>query len=83
MAKHIRVHVTQEHIDNGTPDFYGCPIALALNEKFPGAMCRVELAEVTIWEPEETYILSAPAEDFVVAFDEGSAVEPSTFDLWH
>ena len=80
MTTTIRVTVTQDDIDCGTPqDNHSCPIALALTRLFPDVKINVgaQIAEID-WT---SYQISKRAQEFIDAFDADEIVSPATFVL--
>lgn len=82
----MRIDVTQEDIDRGTPDncLY-CPVARALNRVLPNEVFAVRKAEIirALDEDGETQVIAPPQEviDFVAAFDSCEPVAPFSFEL--
>ncbi len=77
MKKLVKVNNT--HIMLGKPDDPdGCPIALALNEKF---ICNNwVVSETNCWQkPTKKILLPKKARDFVIQFDDGNSVKPFSF----
>ena len=78
--KMIRFTVTQKHIDNGIP-LTGkmCPIALALNDKFPQAYISVISQSILV--NDILYKTSQKLMEFIWKVDQGRVVQPSTFQI--
>lgn len=79
----MKVEVTQEHINNGTPSSTDCcPIALALRTTTPDQW-RVGIYSVFRLMPYERYALPCEASSFIKDFDYRglSAVNPFTFEM--
>lgn len=71
----MKIEVTQEHIDKGTPcTASDCPVALAI-----GHNCRVYIHSVTINGLK--YSIPENVTDFIDRFDAGHSVQPFTFEL--
>ena len=82
--KAIRIHVTQEHIDNGIRDScLQCPIALALLEALPIHDVWVHKEEISIFDAtsNKVYGPNLQVRDFITRFDAGEEVEPFSFTL--
>jgi hypothetical protein len=96
-ADTIVVPVTEAHIALGErSDCSRCPIALAVQARFPRKMCVVTWSNVYIYRDEATYSsyisgeeTALPPEstwshngsDFISLFDEGFPVEPQDVTL--
>jgi hypothetical protein len=84
----VKVQVTQEDIDNGTPGKpCSCPVALAVLRAFnvSGVYISVEPVYIT-FQPRylshhEYYATPSSVASFVAMFDTGFPVEPFEFEL--
>lgn len=78
----MRIEVTQEHIDKGTPeDACNCPVALAIREALKAEAEEIRVHHSDIWIWGDLYNTSEAVERFVWNFDVGVSVAPFTFDL--
>ena len=78
----FQLKVTAEDIEIGNPGMPSlCPIARALNRKFPDRVIAVGITDV--WMDEIRYDLSMSARKFIEVFDRigKTAVVPRTFVL--
>ena len=77
--------ITQEDIDKGErEESDACPIALALRRE-TGKDYEVLGDEIVLYDPDtcgrlEQYDLSQKAQDFIITYDDGFPVLPTTFD---
>ena len=81
MPKYITVKVTQEHIDQGTPErATSCPIALALRETTNEACCYIDDFG---WGAGDRLggDITRRARHFMHRFDHKPGVKPTTFRL--
>ena len=79
----MKVIVTQEHIDKGTPESAcNCPIALALKDMGAKDVCvnqgyiEFQLGDEYWWAEPPTV-----ADEFIEAFDDQEQVNPFEFDI--
>jgi len=82
----MKIEITQEHIDAGTPMKASyCPIALALAEQFgEDSTIHVWDHEIMIWKDGRErigYTHSPQSREFSANFDEGIEVSPCTLEL--
>lgn len=81
----MRVEITKEDIDNGTPcSNYSCPIALALKRYYPDKVISVGKLWISIegvYYKLRYYKDSPIVRKFIQDFDHGMFVEPFSFDL--
>jgi hypothetical protein len=85
VAAMTTISVTAEHIAKGRPgDCRFCPVALAVEDAFPGTNCWVARDTLTLYSngrqrlrvPHPGTVLK-----FIRAFDSADPVEPFTFEL--
>lgn len=86
----VSVPVSAEHIRIGRKmDCFHCPVALAMQEVFPGYEPSVDF-EVTLYEKDDDTFtiffqanLPREAEDFITAFDKGGpdGVQPAVLEF--
>jgi hypothetical protein len=80
----VRVSVTQEHIDNGTPsESDHCPIALAILDILSPQEVHVNQTDCLIVYQDYDVVFELPqeAQVFVEAFDSELPVQPIEFDM--
>jgi len=76
----IKIEVTARHIKRGVPDDdLNCPIALAIQDRWPGRY--VSVCPDTIQIGKRTVDTTDEQQAFMARFDRGLPVEPFTFEL--
>lgn len=76
----MKIHVTQDHINNGRPYCHTCPIALALNERVPiPGEWFVTSSFAQSGLHSAPHSLPRSAQRFIRRFDNGKHVEPFNF----
>lgn len=76
----MRIVVTREDIQDGNPDAFNCPVALAVRRTFGLPYGDVEVNDV-IAAGNQEYETPCEVIEFICQFDEGQPVEPFEFDL--
>lgn len=77
----IKISVSQEDIDNGTPgDETCCPIALAVKRQYP-EYNEVSVEIDVLFLDDINYLMPIEASNFVDDFDEGKSVAPLEFEI--
>ena len=80
----ISVRVSSDHILNGRHgDSSACPVALALNEQYPGckAGAGTNSIIIIIEKSRRTYRTPVNVSSWMIAFDRFEKVKPINFDL--
>jgi hypothetical protein len=78
------ISVTAEHIAKGFPgDCRFCPVALAIEDAFPGTNCYAARDALTLYFNGQSLRVPHPGSvlKFIRAFDSAEPVEPFSFDL--
>ena len=82
----MRIKVEQRHIDASNGSCFGCPVALALVEAFPGSRVSVwpeGVAYIRLdhFQPERHVYLGPETTRWIERYDNSEPVEPFEFDL--